>query len=112
MQNNIEHITTDLGDGLATIQRVWFETRAEAEEQVAFYERMLNTISKSFRVIVRRKPDWSKDVNFETDEVKYWVSVRFAVLKGEPELRMPKTVYDDEIMLHGFGLPVKEKAAV
>lgn len=108
--NEIESITTPVPGGISIIQRVWFHTRKEAEEQVMFYERMLNTLAKSCRVFVRRLPEWYKDVSFDTDKVEYQVSVRFALLEGTPELYKPSRVYDNEMALSGFGLaPLKKE---
>jgi hypothetical protein len=91
---------------ISVIQRVWFKTRAEAEEQVLFYERMLNTLSKSMKVFVRTKPEWFKDADFETDEVKWHVNVRFTLGYGDgnPELIQSNYIYDNEMKITGFGL--------
>ena len=115
MESETETITTPvklhddaLPAAISVIQRVWFKTRKEAEEQVLFYERMLETLSKSMKVFVRRRPEWSKDADFNTDEVKWRVSVRFTLGYGDgkPELIQSRYVYDNDLAPTGFGLPV------
>jgi hypothetical protein len=113
VESEIETITTpvkltenSVPAAISVIQRVWFKTRAEAEEQVQFYERMLDTLSKSMKVYVRRRPEWNKDADFNTGEVKWRVSVRFTLGYGDgkPELLQASHVYDNENMITGFGL--------
>lgn len=93
--NKIESISTriKLHDAAETaafgiIQRCKFKTKEEADEQVIFYERMLDTLSKSLKVYVRRSPKAERNASFDTDEIVYEVSVRFTLGWGDgmPEL--------------------------
>jgi len=102
--NEIESIQTPVSGGISIVQRVWFHTREEAEEQVMFYDRMLNTLAKSCRVFVRRLPEWYRGASFDIDKVEYRVFVCFVILEGTPELYKPSRVYDNEMPLSGFGL--------
>jgi len=84
---------------------VYVDSKKEAEVAQATMKAMLELLSATNRVYLRRAPTWNKSMDFELDKEEWLVTCRFAIVPGEPGLIEPTRTFDNENMMTGFGLP-------
>lgn len=84
---------------------IYVDSRKESEVACTTMKAMLELLSSTNRVYLRRAPTWTKNMDFESEKEEWFVTCRFMVVPGEPGLIEPNRTFDDENMLTGFGLP-------
>jgi hypothetical protein len=80
-------------------------TREVAESYLPIFNQIINDLSKTNQVWVRREPEISKDVDFEREETLWYARVRYSFAPEKPfGVNKPDRAFDNDKMTTGFGL--------